>query len=296
MTLDLKLIDRLPQLCQKSYGGVSDGIAPQLIKDLSQSGKDVLIVARDEANLTSLEIALKHLTTGITVLSFPSWGTLPFERVSPNRATLALRAHSLSFLAQRSTDMPVILITTAASFLQKIPPRQAMTGKFIKLIAGQSYNYATLPEQITALGYSRCDNVFEPGTFCVRGDILDLFPPTEPDPLRIDFFDNEIESIKPFDPTTQLSDAQGISSLCLCALKEILLSSDQIKCFREAYRAHTPYDLKSDTLYQGVSVGQLEPGAENFLPLFLDHLESINDYLKDPKIIFTPGYIEGMRF
>lgn len=297
-----KLYTLTPPL--KSYGGVFDGALPFLVHDFfkndqldisspQEKTRDFLVIARDEASMLSLKESLDQILGNETSSLFPAWDTLPFDRLSPRRDILARRASTLSFLQERDKSAPShILIATPSAYLQKLPPKEALETRSLTLKVGASVNLEQLQKDLAAMGYGRVESVHEPGEYALRGGLMDIFPAALTTPYRLDFFGDELESIKTFDPLSQRS-FESTSEIILSPTRELLLTPERSARFRENYRAHHPNNLREDPFYQGVSDGILPPGIDQFLPLFFDHLAPLESYLNAPSTIFCPGSLEA---
>ncbi|HMB76573.1 MAG TPA: transcription-repair coupling factor, partial [Kiloniellaceae bacterium] len=238
-----------------------------------------LHIARDDSRMAALAEALRFFAPEIEVYFFPAWDCLPYDRVSPRRDIMAARADVLARLASESKARatPLIVITSVNAALQRCVPQAALAGRSLDLRVGGSYE----PEAITAFlvenGFLRSDSVGEPGEFALRGGIVDVFPPELERPLRLDFFGDDLESIRVFDPLTQRSVGEE-EAVTLRSVGELQLDPASIERFRSGYR--TAFGaIKDDQLYEAVSAGLPYPGMEHWLPLFYDGLESLFDAL-----------------
>ena len=242
-------------------------------------GKTHLHIARDDSRMAALSEALRFFAPGIEQRFFPAWDCLPYDRVSPRRDLMAARADVLARLAEEAgrRENPLIVITSVNAVLQRTVPHTALASRSLALQVGGSY----APESVTAFllenGFLRSESVGEAGEFALRGGIIDVFPPEAERPLRLDFFGDDLESIRDFDPLTQRSVSER-QAVTLRSVGELQLDPTSIERFRSGYRA-TFGAIKDDQLYEAVSAGRLHPGMEHWLPLFYDHLESLFDAL-----------------
>ncbi|MSP01200.1 MAG: transcription-repair coupling factor [Acetobacteraceae bacterium] len=243
----------------------------------------ILHVTRDDARMARLAEALAFVMPEAEILRFPAWDCLPYDRVSPNAALVSERIATLTRLLDKPTG-PRFVLTTVNALVQRVPPRAAFAGARLDLkVSGQ-----VKPEELTrfleANGYGRSGTVMEPGEYAVRGGIFDVFPAGESDPLRLDFFGDTIETIKPFDPATQRSGAAGRKALSLRPVSELALNKESISRFRSGWRDLFGPEAAQDPIYLSISDGRRHPGMEHWVPLFHPVMENLLDYLPDASV------------
>ena len=244
----------------------------------------ILHVARDDARMAELAELVEFFAPGLDIITVPAWDCLPYDRVSPNREIAARRIDALTRLADRPPGTPGLVITTVNAITQRVPPREAFQGRVLEIRTGARLDQSGIASFLAANGYSRTDIVDEPGEYAVRGGILDLFPAGSEEPLRLDFFGDEIESIRRFDPLSQRS-GESVDFLLLKPVSELVLDAAAIERFRTGYRELFGAVTGEDPLYEAVSAGRLYAGMEHWLPLFYARLETLFDYL--PNIAVT---------
>ncbi|WP_088343089.1 MULTISPECIES: transcription-repair coupling factor [Rhodomicrobium] len=246
----------------------------------------VLHVARDDQRAETLREQLRFFAPGADVLNFPAWDTVPYDRVSPHTEISSRRIATLAQLARLKTPKrPVILITTVNAALQRVPPREAMKKALIKLTTGMAIDMSSIGRRLERWGYRRTGTVMEPGEYAMRGGILDLFPPANTRPARLDFFGDTLEAIRFFDPVSQRTQAAK-QQLILMPASELPTGPDVIRRFRERYLELFGGATSDDPLYEAISSGIAYAGAEHWLPLFYDQLETVFDYVPDAVISF----------
>ena len=261
-------------------GGAPEGFDAKLLADLvRRADSPVLHVARDDARMTAIIDSLKIFAPDIPVLRFPAWDCLPYDRVSPNPEISAARMATLAALA-RGWDRPSVVVSTLNAVTQRIPPREAIRSASFTAKADTRIDPDELTRYLTRNGYVRASTVVEPGDYAVRGGIIDIFPPGRKKPLRLDFFGDVLESIKRFDPASQLS-AKKVDRIALAPVSEAPLDDDSIHRFRTQYRDLFGSAGLEDPLYEAVSEGRKHQGMEHWLPLFYEQLDTIFDYLPD---------------
>jgi transcription-repair coupling factor (superfamily II helicase) len=240
----------------------------------------VLMVCRDDARLARMAEALAFFSPAMECLEFPAWDCLPYDRVSPRSELVSRRIDTLTRLIDEPADPDTgrVVLTTVSAVLQRVPPRQMFAGATLTLVAGSRMDPAELVGFLDRQGYVRVETVLEPGEYAVRGGIVDVFPPGRRDPLRLDFFGDDLEVLRSFDPASQRG-GEGVDRAVLKPVSEILLTADAIVRFRSAYRALFGAVRDDDPLYEAVSAGRRFLGMEHWLPLFHPHLETVFDYL-----------------
>ncbi|MBA3813643.1 MAG: transcription-repair coupling factor [Alphaproteobacteria bacterium] len=254
---------------------VPDGYDTLLLNQLSQKEEKVVYIARDEERALRLKEQFAFFEPSHPILFFPGWDCLPYDRVSPHPDILAQRLNALTSLV--SSPIPYLLITTIQAFLQKIPPREALQGRLWRLKGGQQVDHGMFLDFLSKNGYVRRESVREWGEFAIRGGLLDLFPPGYALPFRLDFFGSTLESLRIFDPLSQVSTGKA-DHLILKPMGEISLNPETIEHFRKGYRESFGTANSMDPLYLAVSEGRPYAGYEHWLPLFYDSLESLTAY------------------
>jgi transcription-repair coupling factor (superfamily II helicase) len=282
------LSERLSALHRKAgrwtIAGLPEGADALVLAELAKTtgGQDIVHVARDGQRLERLQDGLRFFAPERQVLVFPAWDCLPYDRLSPHPDIVAERLETLAKLAvPRKAGSPGrIVLASVGAALQKVPPRSLYADAATILRKGQTLDVAELTKFLGANGYGRADTVMEPGEFAIRGGLVDLYPPGTTEPLRLDWFGDTIESIRSFDPMTQLSTGER-DEVVLLPVSEVLLTPQSIERFRGGYRELFGNVAGEDLLYEAISAGQRHVGMEHWLPLFHDHLETLLDYCPD---------------
>jgi len=265
----------------------------RMAADEASTSKTWLHVARDDARMTRLAEHLAFFDSELQVLTFPAWDCLPYDRVSPHRDILAQRIDTLTLLlADPQPAKPRVVITTVNALLQRVPPKDAFESRTLTLACGASVAQTVVTDFLAGNGYTRSDSVAEPGEYAIRGGLIDLFPPGTEHPLRLDFFGDELESIRAFDPLSQISVGTR-DSLILKPVNEVVLDAACIQRFRTGYRELFGL-AKDDPLYGAVSEARPHPGMEHWLPLFFERLETLFDYLPGAPVT-TDDRVEEAR-
>ncbi len=256
---------------------------------LRKDGGDILYIALDDLRMARLESSLKFFAPEIDVLSFPAWDCIPYDRVSPNNNVVGRRIKTLGLLADSNANQGRVVITTVNAVIQRVLPRNLVRKAVFIARPGDNIKRDELSEFLVHNGYINTGTASEPGEFALRGSIVDIVPPggssDDERGFRLDFFGSELETIRSFDPLTQISGGK-VEQLELVPASEVLLDENSIKNFRSKYRELFGAVLKEDPLYEAVSEGRKYAGMEHWLPLFYAHLESLFDYMPGSVVIF----------
>lgn len=243
-------------------------------------------IVRDDVRLSAVKDSLRFFAPDLTVLAFPAWDCVPYDRVSPHADVVSERMDVLLRLAAVGTEAetgPSILLTTASAVLQKVPPLSTFRGMVREIKPGTQLDSDGFATDLGRNGYQRAEQVMEPGEFAMRGGLIDLFPPGQDDPVRIDLFGDEVETLRTFDPVSQRTTGT-LKVLRLKPMSEVILSKDAIERFRTGYRELFGAVSSTDPLYEAVSHGQTYPGLEHWLPLFHPGLDTLFAYLPEATV------------
>jgi transcription-repair coupling factor (superfamily II helicase) len=285
-------VERLLKAPHMIASGVPEGLDALLLGELARQtprGAPILHIARDANRLVTLEDALAFFDPDVTVLTFPAWDGVPYDRVAPNADTIARRIATLSELTHRETagnTSSLIVLTTVNAVVQRVPPRAFIAASSMRLAAGNAVSMQELVERLEVSSYGRAGTVTDPGQYAVRGGILDLYPPGA-QPVRLDFFGDTLESIRAFDPETQRTAAR-LDSVELLPMSELVLTPDVRRAFRQRYVELFGPVTGDDPLYESISAGRQHQGMEHWLPLFHDRLDTLFDYLPGALVSLDP--------
>ncbi|WP_166261082.1 transcription-repair coupling factor [Marinobacter salicampi] len=225
---------------------------------------------------------------GLEILSLPDWETLPYDLFSPHQDISSRRIRTLHRLPRTSHG---VLVVPARTLMHRLPPVPYLQGNTLLLEVGQSLDIDSWRLNLEAAGYRHAENVYEHGEYAVRGAILDIFPMGATRPYRIDLFDNEIETLRTFDPETQRS-IDRIERIELLPANEFPWDKEARSAFRGRWFEHFPQADKDASIYQDVSKAITPPGIEYYLPLFFDSTATLFDYLPENTRVFTAPELE----
>ncbi|MFW2350776.1 transcription-repair coupling factor [Qipengyuania sp.] len=264
---------------------VARGAQPLVMADLARasSGRAVFI-APDDAAMRGVVDAAAFFAPELEVIEFPAWDSLPYDRASPALSISARRLAALHRL-QAGKARAQLVVTTANAVIQRVLTPFRIRESVREFGPGTEIGRESLSLLLQKQGYSRTDTVIDKGEYAVRGSIVDIFPSGMEEALRLDFFGDELESLRSFDPTTQMSTGRLDSHLLLPA-SEALLDEGSIKLFRSRYREMFGAHATQDPLYEAVSEGRRLAGMEHWLPLFEEKLATLFDHLgKDDLVV-----------
>jgi len=247
----------------------------------------VVFVAEDDVRAALMAETLAFFAPKIDVLPFPAWDCLPYDRISPHPDIVGQRLATLALLSHPFRS-PTILLTTVGALTQRVVPPETVRCGRLTLAVGESVARETLISTLYANGYRRVGTVREIGECAVRGAIVDLYPTGAQRPTRVDFFGDEIESMRFFDPLSQITTEEA-EPLTIFPTSEVLFDERSVSAFRTGYRALFGVPQGSDPLYDAVSSGKPFPGVEHWLPLFHPRLIGLLDYLPRAAVFFNPN-------
>ena len=286
----------LPKPAQKSrWPQLSAGSLPYFLASALPEKPLKLVLTPDAETALRLQTAWQFFRPQDNALFLPDWETLPYERFSPHQDLVSER---LSVLWQLKNGAADVLFVPVATAMQRLAPPSFLMGRTFWLKTGQTLDLDRLRENLVEAGYAAVSNVVAAGEFAVRGGIVDLFPMGADLPYRIDLFDNEIDSIKTFDPDTQRTLAP-VSEIRLLPAHEFPTDADAQKIFRNRFREEIPSNPNEATVYQAVGKGQFGAGVEYYLPLFFeDGCASLFDYIGENALAVCVGdvHAEAVRF
>lgn len=272
--------------------GAPEGYDAALIARELSRGQSVIHIARDDRRMAAMRAALEFFAPGTVILEFPAWDTTPYDRVSPAGEVMAARVAVLTALAHGAVRGPFVLLTTLAAAMQRVPPQSALRDASFSATVGDRLDEAGLRAFLVRMGFSQSPTVTEPGDFAVRGGIIDIYPPGDSGPIRLDMFGDVLDAARRFDPETQRS-SEKLDRVELAPMSEVILDEAAITRFRQSYRAEYGGG-SNDPLYEGISAGRKMSGMEHWLPWFHDGLESLFSYLPEASIV-TDDHLDQVR-
>ena len=267
-----------------TLAGVPNGFLPWMLADLARARPEgVLFIAPDEQAMRAIAATAPYFAPEIEVVSYPAWDCLPYDRASPTLRVMSERLAALHTL-QDKPRKPRLILTTANAATQRTLTPFRIRQLVARLAPGERISLDRLAELLQSNGYVRVETVHDAGEFAVRGGLVDLFPSGSEQGLRLDFFGDEIEAVRTFDPDDQRTTGR-VDGFTLLPASEALLDADSIKRFRSRYREAFGATATGDPLYQAISDGRRLAGMEHWLPLFEERLETLFDHLPDGALV-----------
>ena len=241
-----------------------------------------LVVANSSSHMLRLSEEIGYFFNG-NVFNLPDWETLPYDYFSPHQDIISERLSTLVKLPQAKNS---ILVIPALALQLRLPPSDYILGHSFSIKVGQTLDIEDLKSNLISSGYQSVDSVHEHGEFCVRGAILDIYPMGAAQPFRLELFDDEVETIRWFNPENQRS-TENVQTIELLPAKEVPLDKSGIRCFKSRWFDFFDTDPKQSPLYIDVTKQIAPGGIEYYLPLFFDETATLFDYLpKHCQIIF----------
>lgn len=278
-----------------TLAGCAEGFLPWLLADLARtvgSKARAVFIARDDAAASMIADAAPFFAPELDVIVLPAWDCLPYDRASPATRVVAERLAALARLAGKRSDKPQLLVTTVNSALQKTLKPERVKKLVRKIAVGDALGRDDLTNLLMSAGYVRADTVVEPGEFAVRGGLIDVYAAGMDLPLRLDFFGDEIDSIRRFDPADQRT-VEKINQFTLMPVNEVLLDESSVRRFRQRYVEAFGAVLGHDPLYAAVSEQRRLTGMEHWLPLFEEELATLFDYLAQDDVVLLDSHAEA---
>ncbi|WP_209599553.1 transcription-repair coupling factor [Ruegeria sp. HKCCSA071] len=266
-----------------TVGGAPEGFDAQLVlNEIARSKGPVAHVARDDKRMEAMRSALAFFAPQMPVFVFPGWDCLPYDRVSPNADISAARVATLAALVHQMPQQ-YVLLTTLNAATQRVPAREVLREAEFTARVGHRIDETALRNFLVRMGFTQSPTVMEPGDYAIRGGIIDIFPPGETGPVRLDLFGDVLDGARRFDPASQRT-TEKLDIVELAPVSEVILDEAAITRFRQNYRIEFGAAGTDDPLYEAVSAGRKHQGIEHWLPYFHEKLETLFDYLPDAVI------------
>lgn len=271
-------------------GNLQGSAAALLFKEIGQQNPHLfVIVARNQQHLAQLESELEFY--GLKPTIFPDWEILPYDRLSPHQDIVSERLAILSNMPQQG-----VLLVSATTLAQRVAPTSWVLGEHFDIRVGQKFDLEQQKQRLVQAGYHLVDTVYDHGEFAVRGSIIDIYASGQEAPIRIDLFDDEVETLKFFDPETQRT-TESLQNFTVLPAKEFPLKEGRA-IFRDRYAESFPTaNPKKNPVYQDVLDGIVSPGLEFYFPLFftqaqLEDQNTLLSYLPKHCIVITDKAVD----
>ena len=255
------------------------------------AGKITAIVTADALDAQRLMDELAFFAPQLRTAIFPDWETLPYDTFSPHQDLISERLATLWRISQRSADSADVLLIPATTALYRLAPPSFLAGYTFHFKVKQKLDEAKFKAQLTMAGYSHVTQVVSPGEYAVRGGLIDLFPMGSPVPYRVDLFDDEVDSIRTFDPDSQRS-LYPVPEVRLLPGREFPMDEAARVKFRGRWRELLDGDPTKSRIYKDMGNGVATAGIEYYLPLFFDETATVFDYLGQQTTVVLHGDLE----
>jgi transcription-repair coupling factor (superfamily II helicase) len=277
----------------KPFGSLEALSLAQLAGISRQRGRLLTVITADAADALRLTEEIPWFDPKLKVMNFPDWEILPYDTLSPHSELVSERLSALYRLLNRDSreNKPDVLLISAATAGQKLPPKSFIGRNAFFFKKGETVDPAQIREHLVAAGYDNVSQVVAPGEFSSRGSLLDIYPMGTDSPYRLDFFDNEIDQIRLFDPDTQRS-LESVKQMLVLPGHEFPMDEESRKYFLSRWRETFSGDPTKVPLYKDLENGIAAAGIENYLPLFFDHTDTIFDYIEEKADFVLTGEIE----
>lgn len=282
----------------RHWGQISNGALPFIIQHLVDSSKQFcLLVTQDTQQAYSLESALNFFYSSSTspqakqnVQVFADWETLPYDTFSPHEDIISQRLATLNHLSSMSSG---VLIVPLSTLIQRLPPVEFIRANSLSVALGQQFDVLNYRQQLEMVGYRHVDTVYEHGEYATRGAIFDVFPMGSDYPVRLELFDDEIESLRTFDPETQRS-KNKLDALSILPANEFPWDEASRLAFRNKWLELFPNASVKTPLLRDLKDGIKPHGIEYYSPMFFDGMATIFDYLPPSTLALVPPDLDTL--
>ena len=287
-----------PLVCGKRYtlpqpAGSADALLLARLGQREQAaGKLTAIITSDATTAQRLMDEMAFFAPDLRYALFPDWETLPYDTFSPHQDLISERLATLWRISQRDKDTGAdVVIVPATTALYRLAPPSFLAGYTFEFKVKQKLDENRLKAQLTLAGYSHVTQVVSPGEYAVRGGLIDLFPMGSLVPFRVDLFDDEIDSIRTFDPDSQRS-LYPVPEVRLLPGREFPMDDEARAKFRKRWRELLDGDPTKSRIYKDMGNGVATAGIEYYLPLFFDETATVFDYLGSDATVVLHGDLE----
>ncbi len=271
----------------KSIGPIFENTEAFIISEIfNQNKNSVVYIGRNEREIINIKKKIEWLLPEEKILLYKAWDQIPYDNISPSKEVQTSRLESLYYF-HSNKNKKLIILTTINAIIQKIIPHSELKKNFFNISKHSKLEVDKLSKLLVKLGYERTSIVRDKSEFALRGSIIDIFLPQFNNPIRIDLFDNDVESIFEFDQITQKRISESnLNNFTINASTELIIDSKNLEKFRSNFRAKFP-DHRKSQVYNLFTEGITPSGGEQYLPLFYNKLDTLFDYLKKNLLIFN---------
>ena len=269
----------------KSIGPIFEKTEAFIIFEIFKNNENSIVyIGKDDREITNIYNKLFWLLPNEEILLYKAWDQIPYDNISPSKEIQTSRLKTLNYL-NANQDKKFIFLTTINAIIQKTIPKNELNKNLIKISKNSKFKIHKILTLLVKLGYEKASIVRDKSEFAIRGSIVDIFLPKFDKPIRIDLFDDEIESIFEFDPITQKRTGESsLENFTIDASSELIIDSQNIERFRANFRDKFA-DYRKSQIYHLFSEGITPSGGEQYLPLFYKKLDTIFDYFQDIQLL-----------
>jgi len=273
----------------KVWGNIPRGALPHVVDNIvRQIDTFCLLIAKDSQHAIEIENSLRFYTsTAEQIFVFPDWETLPYDTFSPHEDIISQRLETLNELPRVTQGILIVPINT---LLYRLPPKDFLLKRSLVLKTSQQFDTSSYKQTLESVGYRHVDTVYEHGEYATRGAIFDIYPMGSKSPVRIELFDDEIESLRTFDPETQRS-KKTLDSLQILPANEFPWDKESRINFRNRWLEQFPNAASNSPIIRDIKDSIKPHGIEYYSPMFFDQMDTIFDYLPSDTLIITPKNI-----
>ncbi|MGV8824748.1 MAG: transcription-repair coupling factor, partial [Methylibium petroleiphilum] len=277
----------------RPFGSADALLLARFAEQRAAQGQITAVISAEPADTQRLQDELAFFAPGLRVAVFPDWETLPYDSFSPHQDLISERLATLwRILHARSEGAIDVVLMPATTALLRLAPPSFLAAYTFHFVQKQKLDEAALKAQLTLAGYQHVSQVVSPGEYAVRGGLIDLFPMGSPVPYRVDLFDNEVDSIRTFDPDSQRS-LYPVPEVRLLPGREFPMDEAARTGFRARWREKMEGDPSRSRLYKDMGTGLAGPGIEFYLPLFFDETATVFDYLGAAAELVLHGEVDA---
>lgn len=272
----------------RPVGSADALLLARLAEREKSAGRMSAIVTADATDAQRLIDELAFFAPALRCALFPDWETLPYDTFSPHQDLISERLATLWRILQREADVVIVPATTA---LYRVAPPSFLAGYTFHFHVKQKLDEGKLKAQLTLAGYNHVTQVVSPGEYAVRGGLIDLFPMGSAVPYRVDLFDDEVDTIRTFDPDSQRS-LYPVPEVRLLPGREFPMDDEARAKFRSRWRELLEGDPTKSRIYKDIGNGVATAGIEYYLPLFFEATATVFDYVGTDATVVLHGDLE----
>ena len=273
----------------KIWGNIPQGALPYVIDSIQQESSFCLLITKDSQQAIALENSLKFYSDKKdNIIVFPDWETLPYDTFSPHEDIISQRLDTLNKLPKVNKGILIIPINT---LLHRLPPKDFIQRYALSLKVEQQFDANAYRQLLESVGYRHVETVYEHGEYTLRGAIFDIYPMGCDAPVRIELFDDEIETLRTFDPENQRS-IKKINALQILPANEFPWDADSRIAFRNRWLVQFPSSSTQSPIIRDIKDGIKPHGIEYYSPMFFDDMSTLFDYLPKKTLVLTPPEVQ----